>query len=80
VELHLERQLLGAPIAEVDADLTHGFDDLRVDAVGGFRAGRLGANIRRSVALEERLGHLRAARVLGADEQDVLHSSSLSRC
>jgi hypothetical protein len=25
------------------------------------------------VALEERLGHLRAARVLGANEQHVLH-------
>jgi hypothetical protein len=73
VELHLERQPLGAPVAEVEADLTHGFDDLGVDAVGGFRAGRLGANILGSVVLEEGLGHLRAPRVLGSDEQGVLH-------
>ena len=39
----------------------------------GLLAGGLGADVRRRVALEERLRHLRATGVVGADEQDVLH-------
>jgi hypothetical protein len=76
VELHLERELLRAPVAEVDADLLHRLDDDRVDAVGGLGAGRLGAHVWGSVPLEQRLGHLGAPGVLGADEQHVLHFSS----
>ena len=45
----------------------------RMNAVGGLRAGGLGPQSVRCIALEERLRHLRAPRVLGADEQHVLH-------
>ena len=48
-------------------------------SLGGLLAGRLGADVGGRVALEERLGHLRAAGVVVADEQHVLHRGSPSR-
>ena len=73
VQLHLERQLLRSPALQVDADLAHRLDDDRVDAVAGLGAGRLGAHVGRPVPLEQRLRHLGAPGVLGADEEHVLH-------
>jgi len=64
-------------VGDVDADLAHRFDDSRPDRLRRRIAGRLGADVRRCVALEEGLGHLRAPGIVSADEQDVLHGSSL---
>jgi hypothetical protein len=73
VQLHLEVELLRLARGDVDSDLAHRLDDVWPDRVGRCLAGRLGANIRRRVTLEERLRHLRAAGVVRADEQDVFH-------
>ena len=61
-----------------DADLAHHLDDLGQISPAGL-AGRLRPDVHRRVALEQGLGHLRTAGVVGAHEQDVLHALSLGR-
>ena len=73
VQLHLDREALGLVAGEVDSDLAHHLDDFGPHLARGLRAGGLGAAVGRAVAFEERLGHLRAPRVVGAHEQHVLH-------
>src|SRR5207248_4088482 len=63
---------------EVEPELAHGVDHLRVDVLCGRRAG--GAGLVTSVGgqPQERLRHLRAAGVLAADEEDARHSPRTS--
>jgi hypothetical protein len=65
------------PAGEVDAELAHDVDDLRVHAATGVgdavrRAGGVPA---RGGALEQRLADLGAAGVVQADEQDLAHAA-----
>jgi hypothetical protein len=78
VQLHLEVELLRAAVADVDPDLAHRLDDVRPDRGSGFLASGLGTNAGGCVALEEGLRDLRAASVVRADEEDVLHRNLLS--
>ena len=79
VQLHLGQQLPRALVREVDADLPHGGDHFRPDLLARRVAGGLGADVFGRRAVEERLGHLGAASVVGADEEHVLHSADGSR-
>src|SRR4051794_27728761 len=61
------------PVAEIDTELIHHLNHLRMDPLTGSGAGRAGAVAVLGGAFEERLAHLRAARVVEADEERVCH-------
>src|SRR5664280_3256428 len=67
MQLHLEVESLRLPPGKVDVDLVHRLDDLGPHRLSGVLPGRLGVNVLRRVPLEERLRHLGAPGVLGAD-------------
>src|SRR5581483_291877 len=67
----LARQRARLPVRDVDADLLEHLDDDLVQLAGGPRAGRARLAAARLV---ERLRDLRAARVLDADEEDLVHT------
>ena len=79
VELHLQGQLLRLAAREVDPHLPHRVDDGRPDLLRGLLTRGLSADVRRAVALEQGLCHLRAASVVRADKDDVLHELALKR-
>ena len=62
---------VGAARREVDADLGHGLDDGGVDVVGRGGAGGADHDAVAGVVGEQRGGHLGAAGVVDADEQDL---------
>ena len=62
---------MGAGGAQVDADLGHGLDDGRVDVVGRGGAGGADDDPVAGVVGEQGGGHLGAAGVVDADEQDL---------
>src|SRR5919106_196084 len=76
MELHLQGEALRPAVGQIETDLLHRLDHDGVNGAGGLRPCGLGADVVRRVPLEEGLSHLRAAGVLGADEQDVLHRNS----
>ena len=80
MELHLEVDLLRLACGDVDPDLAHRLDHVRPDRLRGGLPGRLGAQVWRRVALEERLRDLASAGVVGADEEHVPHGDPSSRC
>ena len=63
---------VGRASREVDAELAHRVDHLRMHVRRGPAPRRAGL-VPRSGALEQRLGHLRPAGVLDADEEDAAH-------
>ena len=73
----LARESLWPAFGEIDAELVHDVDDLRVNAAGrvGHAAGRVRAVPAARGALEQRLAHLRATRVVQTHEQHVAHAA-----
>src|SRR3954470_20825873 len=63
-------QFAGCVGGDVDADLAHGFDGDRVDLVGGFAAGRADLDGVAGQVAQPAGGHLGAAGVVHAHEQD----------
>lgn len=54
---------------DIDSDFTHGRDSLRVQ-VASLRSGAHDLKLIGGQVAKKRLGHLRAARILGAEKQD----------
>src|SRR5918995_1480430 len=73
VQLHLQGQLLWTTAGDVYPDLAHRLDHGGPNLISRLLTSRLGANVGRSMTLEQRLRHLRAPRVVSADKEDVLH-------
>src|SRR4051794_27572105 len=70
------RQALGLTVGEVDAELAHDLDHLRMHPVAGRCArGCCGMAPGRGL-IEQRLAHLRPAGVVEADEEDVHRHSA----
>jgi hypothetical protein len=78
VQLHLDREALGLQTRQVNTDLAHHLDDLGPHLRGRIRPRRLGATVMSAVAFKERLRHLGAPGVVGADKQHVLHDTASS--
>ena len=76
MQLHLDEQLARFALRQVDTDLGHRLHDRGPDLLRRVAARRLGADVGRRVALEERLSHLRAPGVVVAHEQHVPHGCS----
>jgi hypothetical protein len=68
-------ELLWRAIGDVDAELGHRPDDVRVDVGGGLGAGGIGLMAAGGGVLEQGVAHLGAPRVVQADEQDAGHRS-----
>ena len=65
-------------LGDVDAELAHDRDGERMHA-GRFRTCALDLEAVSGERTQESLGHLRAGRVVGAEEEDALHASSMTR-
>ena len=63
---------------DVDAELAHDRDGQRMDP-RRLRTCALDLEAVTGERAQEALGHLRAGRVVGAEEQDALHASSMTR-
>ena len=63
---------------EIDADLTHHLHDLGMHALAGIAPRRARLVAAAGHELEQRRRHLRAARVVDADEEDATHAGSCS--
>jgi Co/Zn/Cd efflux system component len=74
----LARQALGRAVGQVDFQLAHDLDDLGMDALGRRRAGAQRTVPTRGGLLEQRGAHLRATRVVQADEQHRRHQADSS--
>ena len=67
-------KILGELISQIDAFLEHRFAGFTGDGVDGGQSSTCGVDDFSAVVTGETLGHLAAAAISEADEQDVLHS------
>src|SRR5439155_9238113 len=72
----LAREVLGLAIHEIDAELAHHLDDLRMNAVTRRRPRRQRRMAVAGGSLEKSLAHLRATGVMKTHEQDRCHGES----